>query len=172
MWKADGIQVGTGTEYIVATADLGKAITLEITSNVQTGTVTSTATTAVAKKTAPTARSAPTLVSKTYNSVTLTANTAYEFSKDGLAWQTSNVFNGLTANTAHTFYQRVAENADTQASASSAGFSVTTDTVPANALTGTVNISITAPKIGDSLIGLLVSGNNTGALSYHFRPTS
>ena len=35
-----------------------------------------------------------------------------------------------------------------------------------NTLTGTATISNTAPRIDDVLIGLLVDGNNTGALSY------
>lgn len=50
LWKAGGTQVGTGISYIVAAADLGKAITLEITSSVETGTVTSEETAAVAEQ--------------------------------------------------------------------------------------------------------------------------
>ncbi len=127
VWKARGTQVGIGSEYIVAAADYGKMITLEISSSVETGTRTSTATEAVAKKTAPAAPSAPTLSSKTHNNITLTANAAYAFSKDGSTWQTSNVFSGLSASTEYTFYQRVAETADTEASGASPGFSVTTN---------------------------------------------
>ncbi|MCL2164766.1 MAG: chitobiase/beta-hexosaminidase C-terminal domain-containing protein, partial [Oscillospiraceae bacterium] len=51
IWKADGTQVGTGSTYSVSAADIGKAITLEISSSVQTGTITSTPTAAVAKAT-------------------------------------------------------------------------------------------------------------------------
>ncbi len=48
VWKADGSQVGAdAASYIVTADDLGKAITLEITSGVETGTRTSTATAAV-----------------------------------------------------------------------------------------------------------------------------
>lgn len=127
VWKADGAEVGTGASYTVTKADLGKAITLEISSSVESGTITSAATWAVLKKAAPTAPDSPILVSKTRNSVTLRSNALYEFSKDGSSWQTSNVFNGLTARTAYTFYQRIAETDDTESSAASTGLSVTTD---------------------------------------------
>lgn len=127
IWKADGAAVGTEASYTVTTADLGKAITLEISSSIESGTITSEATWAVLKKAAPTAPDAPTLVSKTHDSVTLTANAIYEFSKDGSTWQTSNVFSGLTASTAYTFYQRIAETDDTESSAASTGLSVTTN---------------------------------------------
>jgi trimeric autotransporter adhesin len=166
VWKASGTQVGTGTSYTVAVSDLGKKITIEIKSSVETGTVTSTATAEVLKKVAPSAPGAPTLASKTYNSVTLTANAAYEFSKDGTTWQTGNVFSGLAACTSYTFYQRVAETTDTERSAASMELSVTTDTAPPDALTGTATISNVALRIGDVLNGSLVGGNNTGTLSY------
>ena len=71
--------------------------------------------------------SAPTLSSKTANSVTLTAKSGYEYSKDGSRWQTSNVFTGLSPNTSYTFYQRVAETSTNYVSEKSAGLKVTTD---------------------------------------------
>ncbi|MEW9124042.1 MAG: S-layer homology domain-containing protein, partial [Thermotaleaceae bacterium] len=107
--------------------DLGKTITLEIRSSVETGTITSAATAAVLKKAAPLAPAAPTLASKTYNTITLTANGAYEFSEGGSTWQSSNVFSGLNASIAYTFYQRVAETPDRESSAASTGLSVTTN---------------------------------------------
>jgi hypothetical protein len=79
----------------------------------------------------PSAPGAPTLVSKTHNTVTLTANAAYEFSKEGSTWQTSNIFTGLNGNTSYTFYQRIAATGGTPASAASAALSVTTDVAPA-----------------------------------------
>ncbi len=128
LWKANGTNVGTGTSYTVTAADFGKVITLEITSSVQIGTITSS-TTEVRKILAPSAPGAPVLSSKTNSSVTLTANAAYEFSKDKISWQTSNVFNSLAANTAYTFYQRVAETSDTEASEAGIGLTVTTDSI-------------------------------------------
>lgn len=79
----------------------------------------------------PGAPVAPTLVSKTHNTVTLTANATYEFSRDGSTWQPSNIFTGLTGNTEYTFYQRVVATGGTPASEASAGLSVTTDVAPA-----------------------------------------
>jgi len=73
---------------------------------------------------------APTLISKTSSSVKLTPNSEYEFSKDGSTWQTSSVFNGLQANRQYYFYQRVAETADTFASAPSPRLVVSTDAIP------------------------------------------
>jgi predicted TIM-barrel fold metal-dependent hydrolase/uncharacterized membrane protein YgcG len=166
VWQAAGTEVGTDASYTVTSADLGKAITLAINSSIETGTITSATTAAVLKKAAPIAPEAPTLATKTHNTVTLTANGAYEFSKDGTTWQASNVFGGLTASTAYTFYQRIVETADTEASAASTGFSVATATAPADALTGIATISNVAPRIGDVLDGSLVSGNNSCTLSY------
>ena len=164
-WKVDGVDAGSGSSYTVKTADLGKAITLVITSSVETGSVTSAGTSAVAKKTAS-VPPAPTLASKTHDSVTLTPVTGYEYSRGGMTWQTSNAFTGLSANTPYTFYQRTAETADTYVSASSSVFNVTTD--PAG-LTGTAIIDNTSPVIGDVLNGSLVGGNNTGTLSYQWK---
>jgi len=168
-WKSGATTLGTGTTYTVLTGDLGNTITLEVTSDVETGSITSGATSAVVKKTGPSAPSAPTLDTKTHNSVTLTANALYEFSDDASIWQASNVFSGLSPNTAYTFYQRVAATADTLESAASAVFNVTTDLAPPDALTGTATIDNTSPKIGDVLTGSLVSGNNTGTLTYTWK---
>lgn len=127
VWKAGGAQVGTGASYTVTAANFGAPITLEITSSVETGTVSSAPTTAVAKKAAPAALVAPTLLLKTNSYVMLTANSNYDFSKDGINWQAANTFTGLSANTPYTFYQRFSEKWDTEPSAASVGFEVTTD---------------------------------------------
>ena len=129
-WKADGTNVGTGSSYTVTVADLGKAITLEITSSVETGMITSTATLPVVKKAAPAAPPTPAVDSKTHNSVTLAANSLYQFSSDGATWQDSNVFTGLSANTQYTFYQRVKETSDTLPSGAGPGLNATTYVAP------------------------------------------
>ena len=54
--------------------------------------------------------SAPTLASKTTTSVTLNSVAGCKYSKDGVNWQDSNVFTGLTANTAYTFYVKKVAN--------------------------------------------------------------
>ncbi len=125
-WKVGGVAAGTGETYTVMTADLGKRITVTLTSSEKAGEIESAATAEVAKKDAPAAPAAPGLVSKTKTGVTLEANDLYEFSYDLTTWQ-SNTFTGLTPGTAYTFYQRVAATEDTLASAASEGFEVTTD---------------------------------------------
>jgi hypothetical protein len=70
----------------------------------------------VSKNSAPTAPDAPTLASKTWNSITLTAVAGCEYSKDGATtWQESNVFNDLLPETPYAFYQRIAETDDAEA---------------------------------------------------------
>ena len=74
--------------------------------------------------------SAPTLSSKTYNSVALTAKSGYEYSRDGINWQTDNVFNGLSPETNYIFYQRRAETSTHYASESSPSLTVKTNEQP------------------------------------------
>lgn len=69
---------------------------------------------------------APTLSAKTDSSVTLTHNSAYEYSADGVVWQSSNTFSGLLPNKEYTFYQRVAETAVSYASEKSDALTVRT----------------------------------------------
>lgn len=69
---------------------------------------------------------APVLQSKTDTVVTLKATSGYEYSMDGVTWQSSNVFSGLSPDTAYTFYQRVAETNTSYASDISASLSVST----------------------------------------------
>ena len=73
-----------------------------------------------------TAPSAPTLENKTHNSVTLTKISGCEYSRDGINWQTSNVFTGLTPETNYMFYQRKAENDRYYVSSSSSALIVRT----------------------------------------------
>ena len=74
--------------------------------------------------------SAPTLAKKTYNSVTLTVRTGYEYSRDGINWQASNVFTGLAPETNYFFYQRKAETATHYASEISPSLIVKTNEEP------------------------------------------
>lgn len=92
--------------------------------------------------------SAPTLVSKTYNSVTLTAVPNYEYSKDnGASWQDSNVFPGLNGNTAYSFVARIKATATTLPGTVSDALPVTTDNVPSGG--GSSSPSTGAPVIVD-----------------------
>ncbi|MBO5836451.1 MAG: leucine-rich repeat protein, partial [Oscillospiraceae bacterium] len=75
--------------------------------------------------------SAPTLFEKTHNSVTLYERSGYEYSRDGINWQSSNVFTGLIPETNYMFYQRRAETATHYASEASAYLVVKTEETPA-----------------------------------------
>ena len=170
-WKSGDSVLGTGQSYEVTRQDLGKSIMLEITSSKETGTVLSMPTAPVVKKAPPTSPAAPTLVSKTDRSVTLTANEDYEFSIDGMTWQREHIFTGLSADTSYSFYQRIAETDDTECSEKSMPLVVTTDPqeVLPDPLTGTAVINNNTPRIGDTLTGFLEGGNNTGLLSYTWK---
>ncbi|MBQ9964912.1 MAG: bacterial Ig-like domain-containing protein [Clostridia bacterium] len=74
--------------------------------------------------------SAPTLLSKTYCTVTLTTTDGYEYSMDGVTWQTNSTFTGLNASTNYVFFRRKAESARYYASAASAPLTVRTADTP------------------------------------------
>ena len=76
------------------------------------------------------APSKPTLSKKTHNSVTLAEKSGYEYSVDGITWQTSNVFTELSPETNYLFYQRKAENDKYYASGASDSLTVKTDEEP------------------------------------------
>ena len=69
----------------------------------------------------------PVVENKTNHSVTLVQSDGFEYSKDGIVWQSSNVFVGLSADTTYTFYQRVKASATTLVSEVSAVLTVKTD---------------------------------------------
>lgn len=71
---------------------------------------------------------APTLHSKTNNSITLNAGNGLEYSIDnGDTWQTDAAFLGLSSSTSYTLIQRVEETSDTYASPKSEALVVITD---------------------------------------------
>lgn len=129
-WKANGEVVGETENYTVKVSDLGKRITLHISSNTESGTIKSVTTSAVKKKTVTETPSAPVILVKTYDSVILKPNKEYEFSKDGTFWQKENVFIELSAETNYSFYQRTAETNDTEASDKSIASPVKTNSAP------------------------------------------
>ena len=60
------------------------------------------------------------------DSVVLVSFDGFEYSLDGVNWQTSNIFTGLTPNTEYTFYQRIAESENSFVSQISEELSVCT----------------------------------------------
>lgn len=104
----------------------------------------------VAKESArptPATPSAPTVLSKNANSVTLKAVSGYEYSMNGTTWQSSPVFGGLLPAKTYTFYQRVAETATANASGASAGLQVTTEKADASAPSAPALASKTAYSV-------------------------
>jgi uncharacterized repeat protein (TIGR02543 family) len=129
MYGETVLQTGASATYMVVLADLGRTISLVITSDIEFGELESTATAAVEKKAAPSTPAAPTVIENgvTNNSVTLAVIAGGEYRMGaGGEWQSSPVFSGLLPNTSYTFYQRIAETADTYASLVSEALTVTT----------------------------------------------
>ena len=74
--------------------------------------------------------SAPILLSKTHNIVTLIPIDGYEYSRDSINWQASNIFTGLDPETNYLFYQRKAETDKYYASSLSTMLIVRTEEAP------------------------------------------
>ncbi len=149
-WKRGGVDIAgaNGATYVLTQADIGKPISVTVTTDGTnaTGTATSAVTAAVAKADPPPAPTAPSVSSKTHNSVTLATKPGCEYSKDGgTTWQDSPIFTGLTPSTEYTFLVRVKETATTSASAPSAEFSVTTNAQPQTGDSGGAPLVITVP---------------------------
>ncbi len=68
----------------------------------------------------------PIVEAKTPTSVTLVGMEGHLYSINGVEWQESNVFVGLSPNTTYVFYQKIAETDTTYESAASIGASLTT----------------------------------------------
>lgn len=71
--------------------------------------------------------SAPTVEDVTISSVTLAVVEGCEYSMDGVTWQASNLFEGLSYGTQYTFYQRYSETTTAYAGMSSVALTVTTN---------------------------------------------
>ncbi len=174
-WRREGVDILTAnsSSYTLVLEDIGKKISVKITSDAQTGTLKSEETSVIEKEDSITAKGiTPVLSSKTSSTVTLTSVTEYEYivvasgaSTSAGTWQDSNVFTGLSGNTTYDFYQRLKETATQKPSADSDVLSVTTDT--STALTGTASISGTT-VYGNTLTASLSSTNNTGTLQYQW----
>jgi|GEM_PF-5781001 len=170
VWTVGGVQTGIGQDYTVKTTDYGKTITVAVSACAQTGSRVSAATAAVQKKVGPAAPlAAPTADDITYNSVTLVAISGYEYSNGGTVWQGSPEFTGLAPGLTYTFYQRVKATDDTEASESSLGAEIATDSASDDMLLGTVTINYTAPiRVGDVLTAIFANTNEEPAAGLEY----
>jgi uncharacterized protein (TIGR02145 family) len=173
-WRRNGASISgaTNSTYTLVQDDIAKTITVAVSAKNFTGSVTSAATGAVAKASQTNTPATPTEASVTATSITLnTISGDVEYSKDETNWQNETTFNGLTPNTAYTFYARFKESATHEASPSStASASIRTVTT---ILSGTVTISGTA-TYGQKLTAQTESLTSTpditlGTLSYQWK---
>lgn len=138
-WARGGIDIAgaAASEYTLVRADIGAVIRVKISSNVETGTLTSDATAEVGKANCGTATGlTPELSAKTHYSITVTSVAGYEYLlvADGASatgtWQNSNVFTSLSAITSYDIYQRIKETETHKASGISIKLDVTTNAAP------------------------------------------
>jgi len=131
-------------------------------------TVTVPATITKANQAAP---DAPTKASSTAISITLDAISGAEYRLSTGIWQDSETFDNLTPNTGYTFYARLKETDNYNASSDSpVSATISTDKA---ALGGTLTISSTTPQYLDDLLvvtdGLTMTPNGQmGSLSYQW----
>ena len=161
VWKRGGTTLASSATYQPVPGDAGSQLTVEVTSSVEAGTLSFTTASVRKASSAALAPNAPSAISVTANSVTLSAVQGYEYSNGGTQWQDSPAFTGLTSGATYTFFQRIKETADTAASPTSAGARIIT--VPT--LSGTVTVDGSV-RYGKTLVAQMINTNNTGTLTF------
>jgi hypothetical protein len=133
-WKRNNVDIeenATGETYTIVEADISKTISVTVTAENCSGSVSSDPSAAVSKATQP-APAAPTCDHYTATRVVLNIIAGAEYSKDdGATWQDSPEFTGLTSATPYSFIARLKETATHTASPASDALSVTTATAQA-----------------------------------------
>lgn len=158
-WKRDAVKISDAQAYIIQPEDVNKALTVEVSSSVQEGSLA--AVTPVVQKAIVSAPPAPTLAGSTASSITLNAVAGCEYSLGGTSWQNAAAFSNLTAGTTYTFYQRYKETDTAQASPMSApaGFATT------STLSGVIRVDGDV-RFGKTLIATFSGSANSGSLTY------
>lgn len=162
---SDEIIGATGSTYTLVEEDIGKTITVKITSNVQTGEITSSATGNIEKADGPEAPTAFTL-SFTLNAdgTTFTATiptvAGGEYSFDGTNYSATNTKADCAANSSYTGYVRIAETSTHKASTATSStqtspkLTVATPTFMPNGVsgfTGTQSVKISCATAGATI---------------------
>ena len=163
-WYRDSDEIigATGSTYTLVEDDVGKTITVKVSSTVQTGEIPSAATAAVDKADGPVAPSAFTLTfTPNSDGTTFTATiptvTGGEYSFDGATYSTTNTKTDCAANTTYTGYARVKETAthktgteisDTQTSPKLTVATPTFTPNGASSFTGTQSVTISCTTVG------------------------
>ncbi|MCL2513285.1 MAG: hypothetical protein FWF08_05225 [Oscillospiraceae bacterium] len=139
-WTSGGEPAGTNSNnYTAAASDIGNVIKVSVTSSAYANGSLETQTVAVAKAINPLTASAPVLSDRTQTSITLSANTGYEYSNNAMLWQDSPDFINLLPGFSYRFYQRIKATGSTAASNVSSPLTVST-------LPSAINSVIVAPS--------------------------
>lgn len=152
-------------KYTLRADDIGKAITVKITSDVQTGEITSAATATVGKADGPTAPSAFTLTftpnsDGTTYTATIPTVAGGEYSFDGTNYSATNTKANCAANTSYTGHVRIAATSTQKASAATSStqtspkLTVATPTFTPNgasSFTGTQSVTISCTTVGATI---------------------
>ena len=177
--RNDNAIAGTNSStYTVVTADLGATIKARVSYAGQSGSVTSAATAAVTASAIPTLTGTVT-INNTSPKVgdTLTANYSGGNGTGAAAWQwlrNDTVISGtnhdnytaVAADLGATIKARVSYAGQSGSITSAATAAVTASALPA--LTGTVTINNTSPKVGDTLTAAYSGGNGTGTATWQW----
>ena len=152
-------------KYTLRADDIGKTITVKITSNVQTGEITSSATGTIDRADGPAAPAAFTLTftpntDGTTYTATIPTVAGGEYSFDGTNYSATNTKADCAANTSYTGHVRIAETSTHKASASTSS----TQTSPkltvapptftpngASSFTGTQSVTISCTTVGATI---------------------
>ena len=162
---SDEIIGATGSTYTLVEDDIGKTITVKVSSTVQTGEIPSAATAAVGKADGPAAPSAFTLTftlnaDGTTYTATIPTVAGGEYSFDGTNYSATNTKADCAANTSCTGYVRIAATFTQEASAATSStqtspkLTVATPTFTPNGVssfTGTQSVTITCATTGATI---------------------
>lgn len=171
-WWRGGMKVGTGEMYNVQAVDIGNQLSVEVTSSKEFGSVKRILGTVQKSAYIGVTPASPARTARTSSTITLKAVSGNEYSRDGVNWQSSNRFTGLSAGKTYKFYQRVAATATMEASPASDPISLSTAAASSDDNTtnnddnsGGNNTEVDNTGAETALYSLTLTGDNTRVLS-------